>query len=266
MSTPPNPLPSETTKPEKAPTAQFDISCNKKRDWIDKGKLGLELFGLAVVITYTIFTIKIWRANREAADAAAKAAGAAEGANKIATQQLELSTRPWVMAEMASAGPITFDSAGGRVNFAIRATNVGHSPAINVNIKYKVLNSQSPNILGAQLEICPSSGAIPLPKGVFWGATLFPGKDFIQPIMVTLEKPELDKKFISFPEGTLLLHVVGCIDYVLGSSDNHHQTFFNYDLEGIADSGKTESLMNGTDIPSKKIRIFSDSHIGGGAN
>jgi hypothetical protein len=265
MSTPPNPLPPETTKPEKTPTVQFDLTCNKKRDCIDKGKLGLELLGLGVVITYTIFTIRIWHSNKQAADAATNAAGAAEGANNIARQQLELSTRPWVMAEMVSAGPLTFDNAGARVNFVIRATNVGHSPAINVNIHYRVINSQSPNVVQAQHELCPDSGQA-FPKGFFWGPTLFPGKDFAQPIMVTVEKSELGKKFQSFPEGTLLLHVVGCLDYLIASSEEHHQTFFSYDLWGSAIEGNSTPLMNGTNTPIERMRFVNGGPIGGGAN
>ncbi len=37
-----------------------EITCNQKRDWIDKTTIGLEAFGLSVLIIYTIATLGLW--------------------------------------------------------------------------------------------------------------------------------------------------------------------------------------------------------------
>ena len=148
------------------------------------------------------------------------------------------------------------------MTFTIRAANFGHSPATNVNIRYRIINSPSANVIGIQHELCPGSTPLMvLPKSFFWGATLFPGKDFTQPFEIGVEKPELDKEFIGFSKGELLLNVIGCIDYSIGSSEDHHQTFFFYELFGIKDDGKTTPPSVPTSVFAlKKVRMKRRAH------
>src|SRR6266568_5768387 len=55
----------------------YEIACKKKKDAWDKFKEGAEVLGIATLVVYTIYTIKMYRANKEAADAAKSAADTA---------------------------------------------------------------------------------------------------------------------------------------------------------------------------------------------
>ncbi len=75
--TEPEDHPQETQPASPPPAAKGDaqpcryhseITCNTKRDWIDKLTLGLEGFGLFVLIVYTVATIAIWCANKKVAE------------------------------------------------------------------------------------------------------------------------------------------------------------------------------------------------------
>ena len=54
-------------EPQAKPSKQCcEITCNKKRDWVDWATLALEGFGLAVLIAYTIFSALLWRTANQA--------------------------------------------------------------------------------------------------------------------------------------------------------------------------------------------------------
>ncbi len=108
------------------PNRHCEVTCNTKRDLIDKATLGLELFGLAVLIIYTIATIAIWCANKKAADAAKSAADTAH-------DTLVMSERSWV----GQSGPVWLEFFNGAdkqtaVNIHLTLENFGHSPAVSV--------------------------------------------------------------------------------------------------------------------------------------
>jgi hypothetical protein len=61
---PQQPITPVPTESDPAPCPyQREVTCNTKRDWIDKMTLGLEAFGLFVLIVYTIFTGLMYCAN-----------------------------------------------------------------------------------------------------------------------------------------------------------------------------------------------------------
>ncbi len=174
-------------------------------------------------------------------------------------QQIEVSNRAWVMAEMVSAGPVTFDEVGARVNFVMRTRNTGRAPALNLRMSYKIVNTPTPKVLVIQKELAQSYAS--MPKEIPWGASLFPGCEAVLPLQVTVDKAELDKEFPNYPKGTLWLHVIGCIDYAIGSSPEHHQTFFYYPI-----LRKDGSIMNGEEVSSDNIQFAGSLVTGNGAN
>lgn len=174
-------------------------------------------------------------------------------------QQIQVSNRAWVMAEVASAGPVAFDDAGARVNFAVRTRNTGGSPALNVRISYKVVNTPTPKVLVIQKELAQSYP--PMPEEIPWGASLFPGCESVLPMQVTVDKSELNKEFPNHPKGSLWLHVIGCVDYAIGSSPEHHQTFFYYPI-----LRKDGPIMNGEDVSSDNLQSAGSTVTGRGAN
>jgi hypothetical protein len=132
-------------KPDTQPSCKHpEITCNTKRDWIDWITLGLEGFGLFVLIVYTMATILMYCANKKAADAAKSAADTASDTLKFSRQQSRFDERPYMspMPRGANAdgqGHLSVYDIGqgpaiGRVRLgvAVEIMNVGKSPAIGV--------------------------------------------------------------------------------------------------------------------------------------
>lgn len=107
-----------------------EITCNIKRDRIDKMTIFFEGFGLFVLVVYAIFTILIWRANKKAAEAA-------KGANEAAHQALVRSNRPWIGQNTApyfADNPTVTTNSVKSAGIAIEIHNFGASPALHVNM------------------------------------------------------------------------------------------------------------------------------------
>jgi hypothetical protein len=121
-----NPAPPIVSVPAEQPCPKHpEITCNTKRDWIDKTTLGLEGFGLFVLIVYTIFAGLMWCANKRAADAA-------ESAARTAALALNISQRAYVLAEAA-----TWTDNGKSVSVFVR--NSGVSPARKVTVRSQLI-------------------------------------------------------------------------------------------------------------------------------
>ncbi len=103
----------------------------KKRDWFDYGKGVLEIAGLVVLCVYAAYTIKIYCANKKAADAAKSSADTAHDA-------LVRSSRPWIGV---IGSPVVLDlrpALDTQLMLAASMTmivkNYGPSPALYMNI------------------------------------------------------------------------------------------------------------------------------------
>ena len=100
----------------------------------EKLQFTISAIGLIILIVYTGATIKMYRANKEAADAAKSAAD-------TAARELELSERPWISADFSAVSPLVIDSAGLRITIQTTITNVGHSPAVKAAESLKLYTS-----------------------------------------------------------------------------------------------------------------------------
>lgn len=74
------PTPSATTLPPTKP--HCEITCKTEKDWWDKWKPFVEIIGIALLAVYTGYTIKMYYANKEAAEAAKSAAATADATLK----------------------------------------------------------------------------------------------------------------------------------------------------------------------------------------
>jgi hypothetical protein len=90
------------------PEPECKHPCKEKKHWLDYVTFGLELLGLIVLCIYAAYTIKIYCANKKAADAAKSAAD-------TAASELELTHRPWVYTDIEITKPLTFDSSGAQI-------------------------------------------------------------------------------------------------------------------------------------------------------
>jgi hypothetical protein len=99
------------------------ITYKIEKDWWDKTKPFVEIAGLVLLLIYTAYTIKIYRAN-------AKAANAAKSAADTARDTLIASQRAWVgmkgfFLPVKVLPNVPLSASYGQVNF-------GHGPALSV--------------------------------------------------------------------------------------------------------------------------------------
>jgi len=198
-----------------------DITCNTKRDWIDKTTLGFEAFGLLVLIVYTIATIAIWRANKQSADAATRSTANAD-------RSFRQDERAWMAFKFAE-GSLTL-TIGKPFLVPTELTNVGKTPAKNVrgNIVVGVFKK------GESLDFTYTSGHANY--GIRAG-TMFPtgkiiesfeaikhGKEHAEPIIFT---PPLKDELFS-AQSFLIVH--GRIAYNDIFGTEHWTTYCRYVL------------------------------------
>jgi hypothetical protein len=96
---------------------------DSKKHWIDYAKFGLEICGFVVLCVYAYFTIRIYCASKEAADAARSAA-------ETAKQTLLVSQRPWV--GMRGYFLPTKLLPNTQMSASYAQVNSGHGPALSV--------------------------------------------------------------------------------------------------------------------------------------
>lgn len=183
----------------------------------------------------------------------ARSAKAAEDSADIARKALDASTRPWVDTEITAVGPITFDSRGAQIPFVVTATNFGSSPAQGVDIRVRILNSQSPDVIGEQERLCPPKQNQP-GSAAECGRTVFPGEQraLIQRFSLTMDKAEMDKSqsFIGAARKVLIPTIIACVDYIVIGRGEHHQSYA---------AGSVEDIQRDVNIPT--VRWFRNSHL-----
>lgn len=108
------------------PKAHYEVTCKPEKDFWDKIKTKAELFGILLLAVYTFYTIKMYCANKESADAAKSAAETASDTLKI-TRQLTEGANEAVC--YASVDCLHADNNVCQVEFA----NIGHVAAKSVH-------------------------------------------------------------------------------------------------------------------------------------
>jgi len=131
--------------PQTPPTEpHYHITCKTEKDWWDKAKPVVELSGILLLGLYTLYTIKMYYANKEAADAAQEGSAAANNAARIAGNGLLLSQtsfqieqRPYVVTDIPEfvIGP----TAPGKTSANITFRNIGRTPAIRIKSQIALL-------------------------------------------------------------------------------------------------------------------------------
>ncbi len=135
-----SPAPPLTAQANAQPCCKHpEITCNTKRDCIDWITLGLEGFGLFILILYTVSTIAIWCANKKAAEAAKTAAEAASSAAQTAKDALADSQKAFVINErpyMVTDGGAPQFVNPLAINVPVQANvtikNIGKTPALKI--------------------------------------------------------------------------------------------------------------------------------------
>lgn len=191
---------------------------------------------------------------RRVADQTAKEAEAALETAKVAQQELEASERPWLSAELSSMEGLTFDENGAEITYFVDTRNVGHSPAISINVYTKLINGMS---IGGK-DLADRQGICdPWPKAAEWGEAVFPGQERLNGITSTIPAGELKKSqmFLGPAKGHLNLYLVGCVSYLGTLSDEPYKTTFAYSLINGPPGSKAQFNW-GEPVPGDKIRVL----------
>jgi hypothetical protein len=236
----PNPPIATTSTPNpqgQPPHGHCQITCKQEKDWWDKTKPFVEIAGAILLAVYTAYTIKMYWANKKAADAAKSAAD-------TAANQLVLSERPWIKITHRIVNPLTFDvpGNGGQItSMTLEDTleNVGQSVALHIFSWEDVIpmdNGFSPFVTARvrQGQWCNASRHSDVTKGLS-GYVLFPKDHFSQNsriggYMTIVNKIAQENKNIPGKVGFVL---IGCVAYRSSfepADAPAHETKFIYQL------------------------------------
>ena len=119
--------PLATSEPPPSP-CHYEITCKPEKYWWDKIKPYAEIVGIVLLAVYTAYTIKMYCANKKAADAAYSAADTASKTLRASNRATWLDQRAWV--EIATGDPEDVH-LGEPIAFKIQINNTGKTPARN---------------------------------------------------------------------------------------------------------------------------------------
>ncbi len=193
-----------------------EITCKTEKNFWDHVKTGAEIIGIILLGVYTAYTIKMYGANKIAADAAKSAADTAR-------KQLEM-TRPWLTSEFVPTS-LLFKEDGGFLGLNITVANTGNSVAKSITTLTELwLDTRTLLSEGKRYCEIPKS---PENRNYEGGSILFPGQHytFHQPATTTTEVIEKALKSGDFKDQhQVTIYLITCIDYRSTLDTEHHQT------------------------------------------
>jgi hypothetical protein len=154
---------------------------------------------------------------------------------------MEADQRPWLYA--AGSGPdspLHFDGTGAHLRIQFQLKNVGRSPAhfVTVNGAFFIRNVGSGDFKRGWQQ-CDELRSVPIDK-LTSGTTIFPGD--IRPIIKWFNLDAAD----ALRMGTDVVHsapmIGGCVDYVFGGSEQHHQTRFMFEVDKTGPNGSLSAI------------------------
>lgn len=244
------------SKPEVAPAAasphlppphtHCEITCKQEKNWWDKIKPFVEMAGVVLLGIYTGYTIKMYCANKKAAEAAKSSADTARDA-------LIRGQRPWVgfdgnpRTKSASIGDVK-DLSGipnGRKQFDwsidIQLENFGVSPALHTVMFYEISFAADIESLEGTLEpACPGAAGLifnkPFSKSTQIeqrGVMIFPSIAVPNGFSFGMGADSLDALKSAYLGRTTYL--LGCIAYLdqFGDRPVHHTRFCYHTFRDI---------------------------------
>jgi hypothetical protein len=263
---PPIPPAVIVTNPPPPPQKHCEITVNTKRDRVDWWTLRLEGFGLFVLVVYTIFTGLMYFANRNAANAAKSAADTAQ-------KSLELVDRAWI--KITDVTPLEghpnlptllfmpFAGTGKNwpggtppkqqayLGYRVIGQNVGHSPALNIELFAELYLPQWGDSYSPQLEEKRFCELVTKDKKNMsdGGRAIFPEDPYRDGGGISNVITQDSINFSTdLPGGPYVLPVlIGCVDYQFQSSIRHHQTRFVCEVFHAA-APKTRFFLVGQEV------------------
>jgi hypothetical protein len=209
----------------------------------------VEFLGVVILLAYTVYTALMYRATRDAANAALQAAS-------TSAKQLEATDRPWVKVELSppnvqTAAPrdLVFDDEGtGAMTIEISLINIGRSIANHVSVRVEAF-AISPSddarviIKARQRDLCGTPDtAIAIQHAIFPQDA---AQDFNYVGFRTREIQAPNWFTTHYTRGkAVFAFIYGCVDY-RSVSPATHQTGFVFQIY----AGEGATLQAGNTIP-----------------
>jgi hypothetical protein len=221
------------------------------------------LAGVGVAQVY--FLNRADETTRKSADAALKAAIAAERSAQVARDTLISSNRAWIQGGLIlSDQPLSFMNGGLSFAVGFSLENKGNAPALNVSFKAWLIGHRRDNgisVLDQHRQRCQQART----EQNLGNYCMFPGQTFPESagysnmaIGVIMPPQDFDACILqSQPLGeALMLHVGGCVNYRFPSaSEEVHQTSFLYELNRT--TIPRQILVALGDIPARELQLGS---------
>jgi hypothetical protein len=115
-----------TTPPAKS---HYQITCKTEKTFWDKFKDGAEIVGICLLAVYTWYSIKMYCANKQAADAARDAAKAAQDSITLARKNAHFDQRAWLGVSFAPYKSVLAKPLG----MVVHVVDTGKTPARNAH-------------------------------------------------------------------------------------------------------------------------------------
>jgi len=257
-----DPIPS---KPDSPPPPPDKKKSYKKFDHrLKVATFIVEIIGLVGLFTYARLTYLMYCETK-------KAANAADSAATTAANQLELAERPWVDANIAVGGPLTFNINGASLPLKISLRNTGNSLALAAAVYPLPLIGarRAVNAVAYRGGVCETAERLGLNNGF----SIFPNTPPMeQEIDVGIAKEDIEsgKASKEFPDsrfGEVILSpaIIVCIAYrpTFNKTKIYHTVYIVDLFRETPDSPRGGVMFKiGEDVPREKLSLRF--HISGG--
>ena len=157
------------------------------------------------------------------------------------------SNRPWVsINDIEITSPLTFGSAGGRIEVSYKIVNTGHSPAIRITWDSAIVPLTDTRLVAdeireAQSAICVSLEAS---RRRSMDTALSPGDEIPQRASVGIAQGSIDEvtrrryeNRQNAPDRFISMALILCFDYQVSFMPDHHHTRYAFMIANIPHGG-----------------------------
>jgi hypothetical protein len=210
---------------------------------------------LIALVVYTIFTGLMYRADRDAADAAKSAA-------ETAKTTLIASNRPWLDVRLAIAGPMIFNKAGMHIPVTVDTVNSGHAPAVQVVSEQEFLNGTTNPVADIKRNCQQADGqsAFAAASNRELSEVIFPSSSQRQQWTLLMNRERLESKI-----GPSAPVIVWCVSYRADFSNIYHHIGYVWYVgrkNAAAPSGVSGIEWRKGNVPANELILSQNPFIG----
>jgi hypothetical protein len=172
------------------------------------------------------------------------------------------------------AGPITYNVNGANITLRYILKNIGHSPALNVQVSPRliapIISNDAPGNFDVREELQKDIAGHKARNPSPFGHSLFPDEVIMQDVTVTMSNDEIKRATELI--GAIYPTIIGAVSYRMGFDNQSHQTGFIVEVRrnDIPRPSTIEKnrwaaaiWVDEGDVPASEVRLFR-SYLDGG--